>query len=207
MSKSPVSAKSPKAPKAAYVSPEATEAEKAALLNEAVTEALLNEAEQSQRDPEDDATVRDKPTEDPTEASTPVVALPSVGRFTFTMETLADIPVPKTAERTPSTLDLPFKSWFPTMKHNGHIFLPHEFWTAPKAEGGREVDPKKATSGYVRAKIRGAFNDWKAKDPETRANRELILVPRKAGDGDGKFSDGMSIFMQIVDKATVKAEG
>lgn len=126
--------------------------------------------------------------------------LGAVGRFSFALETVPEVPEP-TLSRGPSARDLPFKSWFGEMGHNAHVFLPHEFWTASADEGGRGVDPKKATVGYVRAKIRDAFNTWVSKDEEARSDRRLILVPRKKGDDNGRFTeDGTSVFMQIVPK-------
>jgi hypothetical protein len=124
-----------------------------------------------------------------------VITLPSVGSFYFAMETVADIPAG--LFRSASALELPFKHWFPQMGHNAHIFLPRRFWTAPKAEGGREVAEDAATSTYVRSKVRDAFRKWQATDEQFK-NRVLILVERKAGDCGGEFKeDGFSVYLQI----------
>ncbi|MCW2317099.1 hypothetical protein M2322_002653 [Rhodoblastus acidophilus] len=137
------------------------------------------------------------------------VTLGSRGKFTFEMEELPELP-PEALQpaRATSAVELPFKEWFPKMKHNGHIFLPRAFWTASKEDGGRNVPEDKATVGYARAKINGSFNEWKKKAaPEDGFERSLILIPRKAGEDNGRFKeDGISIFMQITKKAEQEPE-
>ena len=124
------------------------------------------------------------------------IELPPVGRFRFTMDYSTPIPAGAAASR-----ELPFKGWFPTMAHNASVFLPHAFWLAPKAEGGREVDAATATNSYVRIKIRKAFLEWVARDPESHANHRLLLIPREAGDEAGRGTvKGMTVCMQIVDR-------
>lgn len=136
----------------------------------------------------------------PNPEATGPVEVGRIGAYVFTQEIVPEIPKP---HRSASANDLPFKGWFPGMRHNGHIFLPKRFWTNSaddKELPGREVDPESVTSVYVKSKIRDAFRKWKKDDP-LLSNRELILVERAKGDDNGSFTeDGMSIFMQINDE-------
>lgn len=119
------------------------------------------------------------------------VELGKVGGITFTMEVWPEIPV--TSGRARSSLELPFKSWFPQMAHNAHVFLPTRFWTDE-----RNVDPERVTPAYVKSKIRDAFRKWQADDAEGRKGHSLVLIARDPGDDNGRFTEaGMSVFMQI----------
>lgn len=117
-----------------------------------------------------------------------------VGKFAFAID--KGLTIPQQAGRAPSAQELPFKDMFGKMGHNDHIFVPLSFWTTPKAEGGRGVDPEKATVSYQKTKMRGAFNEWRKKDEKERGKWELVLIGRQKGGDSGRFEeDGVSMFL------------
>lgn len=144
------------------------------------------------------AATKTKP-EDTTE-DTAAKVLKTVGKFSFTLD--KGLEIPPAAPRSPSAVELPFKDFFGEMEHNDHFFVPLTFWTTPRGEGGRGAAEEKVTVGYQRAKVRGAFNDWVKKDEESRSHFDVVLVPRKPGDDNGRFPEaGLSVFFQDKRKA------
>ena len=130
--------------------------------------------------------------------------LKTIGRFTFALEEGVSIPADR--PRRPSAIELPFKDFFGHMEPGTCFFVPSAFWTAPVAEGGRGAKPEVAArSGYAREKLRGAFKLWRERDPQGRADLELVIVARAAGEEDGRFTEpGLSVFMR---RRAVAGEG
>lgn len=151
---------------------------------------------------EDDhmATATKTPTTPPVNTATP--AKFTLGRFSFAVE--RGVAIPATVPKVSTANPLPFPEWFSAMAHNDHFFVPHSYWTAPKAEGGREADAaaieRAKPDGYARAKIRGSFNKWREEDAN-RAHLDITMANRKKGDprsADGKEvfeDDGISVWL------------
>lgn len=139
--------------------------------------------------------VAPRDTEPPATSTPAAKPLKTVGRFSFALD--KGLEIPAAAPRAPSAVELPFKEFFGEMEHNDHFFVPLSFWVSPKEEGGRGVAVEKAKVGYQRQKVRGAFNDWVKKDEEHRSHLDIVLVPRQAGDDNGRFPEaGLSVFLQ-----------
>lgn len=117
-----------------------------------------------------------------------------VTRGKFTFEVIRGLAPPEVIPESARGTELPFKDMFSGMIHNDHHFIPQEFWTAPKEEGGRGIDPAKVTITYQKDKVRGAFKDWVSKDEAARGKWKLILVPRKGGEIEGITGPGLSFF-------------
>lgn len=120
----------------------------------------------------------------------------------FDFEVEEGLPIPELVGRATSAIELPFKDRFDRMagKHGASFWLPDSYWTTP-APVGRGVDAEKATSTYIRNKVRTSFNGWKKKDEEARASHDILMVPRKKGDNNGKggtFEEpGFTVFMLV----------
>lgn len=117
--------------------------------------------------------------------------------FTTGFETNVAIPAD-----TGTTDKLPFKAMFTAMvaamteakAKDIHKFIPASYWTLPLDKGGRGVDPKKATHGYIRAKLREQFNAWQKLDEASRG--ELVLIPiNRTGKEEGFSEMGVSIWI------------
>lgn len=119
-----------------------------------------------------------------------------VGKFDFSVDTGFEVPADIPKGSAPN--DLPFREVFADMDakgHNSHSFVPTSFWTSPRDDGGRGVEAAKVTVAWQKEKLRGAFSTWKKKD-DLRARWQLVLVPRVAGDMDGKIKEpGLSMFL------------
>lgn len=139
-----------------------------------------------------------------TKTKTPDAAAPTftLGRFSFAIE--RGVSIPQAAPKASTANPLPFPAWFDKMQHNDHFYVPHSYWTAPAADGGRGADEKAASKpGYARAKVRGSFNAWKGLD-KAREHLDLTIANRKAGDDDGTFpEDGISVW--LIDSKAAKA--
>ena len=125
-----------------------------------------------------------------------------IEKRTFDFEIEEGLEIPTAPPRAPVAHELPFRRKFDQMtKHGMSFWLPTSFWTLPQEAGGRGVDPEKATSTYVRNKVRTAFNQWKKADEEARENRDILMVPREKGDNNGKggvFEEpGFTVFMIV----------
>lgn len=131
-------------------------------------------------------------------AATPTVeqiTAKTVGKFSFVITRGAPVPV-VTNTRAASQNELPFKEIFPAMQHNDLMFVPDAFWTAPKSDGGREVPAEKATPAFIKGKIRGAFNAWVSKEPDTRKKWALSMMHWPAGGNNGAYPEaGMSYWL------------
>lgn len=135
-----------------------------------------------------------------------VTPIKTVGKFTFAITKNVEIPA-VTTSRTPSQNELPFKEMFPQMGHKDHMFVPDSFWLGSKADGGREVDPKKFNAGYAKRKLRDSFNDWVEKDKDNRSHWKLLIVTRAAGANNGQFTEpGTSFWLIDSTKAEAPAE-
>jgi hypothetical protein len=124
-----------------------------------------------------------------------------IEKRTFSFDIEEGLEIPAAALRAPVAHELPFKRMFDKMtKHGQSFWLPTSFWTLPVEAGGRGVEAEKADSTYVRGKVRNAFNQWKKAD-DTRANRDIQMVPRAKGDNNGKGGvfeeEGFTVFMLI----------
>lgn len=123
----------------------------------------------------------------------------TVGKFTFEVTVGPAIPAEDAAARVRDRL--PIYNLFSKLPHNGHFFVPHAFWTAPKEEGGRAMkDPSKFSPQYARGKINDSFKQWlKNADSEGRKDWRLVFRKRVAGDDNGAGgtfeADGYSVWM------------
>lgn len=141
----------------------------------------------------------------------PIVApeLPAVGKFIFKIDLDAPIPQPSANARAANPNALPFKDWFAVIPPGGSVYIPQSFWTAPKADGGREgtaVANASKAAQYAKAKVRDAFNSWQAADKEARSALRIQSFTRKKGDvakdGAEPFpEDGISVFILAAEPA------
>lgn len=126
-----------------------------------------------------------------------------LGKFSITLD--VGTPIPE-AVRAPSPNALPFKSMFEDLSklpRGTGGFLGKSWWLGAPEEGGRGIEEKAFNkTGYVKTKIRDAFNGWVKQDLEERSKYALLVVARKAGEprgekGDDAFEeDGHSIYVQ-----------
>lgn len=128
----------------------------------------------------------------------------TVGKFTFAIKT--DAVIPADIPKAPNPNAMFFAEAFSEMGHHQEIFVPAAWWTAPKSEGGRELEAEKvATFKQQKDRIKAQFDAWKAKDKEARKDHSIVQVWRTDAV-EGYDQDGVSVFMVFPEALRPKPE-
>lgn len=115
--------------------------------------------------------------------------------FDFTTGFDANVAIP---EDTGSQDKLPFKAMFTTMltaldeakAKDLHRFIPCAYFVKE-----RDVEEKKATPAYVRAKVRDQFNGWLKKQDAAVQKRLTLKAYNRAGNEKDFKEKGVSIWI------------